>query len=333
MKKNIESYTFYFENGKLIERTKRKSTALRAKYDQLTRQENLSLRKTNLKSIWFILVTTIVGVGLAFLTLTGMIMPPSAINYPNVNGDYRPVLAETTSTNTTAIPTIFTDLKTALKNRNAVKILDLSQQGLAHFPEEVLLFPNLEILNLADNKLEAIPHKISELFQLKILNLAGNRLTEIPTSIKDLPLTHIYLDENYFTKLPESIFDLEGLKVLSVCRNRLTAVSNKIGNLSQLAELRLWNNQIRNLPIELGELAQLEELDLRMNHLCYLPSTLERLGKLKKLLVADNRLTTVPLEIENMTNLTDLDLRMNAITDQQQELVKDLVTRNCRTRF
>ncbi|MCU0427661.1 MAG: leucine-rich repeat domain-containing protein [Candidatus Kapabacteria bacterium] len=93
----------------------------------------------------------------------------------------------------------FTSLEEALKNPAKVYKLDLSHNGLAEFPIDILKLPNLQSLNLSNNGIEAIPGDIGKLPKLQRLNLATNGLKKLPAEIASLKhLKALDLSQNQF---------------------------------------------------------------------------------------------------------------------------------------
>lgn len=85
--------------------------------------------------------------------------------------------------------------------------ISLRRKKLNKFPEELLLFKNLETLDLRNNKLDSIPEEIFKLKQLKNILLSRNRFQNFPEPLKQLKsLEHIDLWDNYINNLN---FDLE----------------------------------------------------------------------------------------------------------------------------
>jgi Leucine-rich repeat (LRR) protein len=139
----------------------------------------------------------------------------------------------------------FTNIDSALVNKDKVIKLDLSKQKLDSFPKEIFLLPNLQYLDLKKNRISFVPNEISELKKLQYLNLSKNRLDS----------------------LPESIGNLTHLKVLSVSQNYLVKLPESIGNLKQLEVLDLWSNDLRFFPESMKELKMLKMVDLRVINL------------------------------------------------------------------
>lgn len=93
----------------------------------------------------------------------------------------------------------YTSLDEALKNPTKVYKLDLSHNGLAEFPLDVLKLPNLQSLNLSHNGIESIPGDITKLSKLQRLNLATNGLKKLPAEIAALKnLKALDVSQNQF---------------------------------------------------------------------------------------------------------------------------------------
>lgn len=83
----------------------------------------------------------------------------------------------------------------------------------------------------------------------------------------------------------------------------------EIGNLTNLRQLNLRNNQVTSLPSEIGKLTNLFSLDLRNNHLHSIPSEIGNLFLLRYLELDNNPLNLLPSEIWTLTGINWLSLR------------------------
>ncbi|KAK8260496.1 hypothetical protein V6Z12_D13G125200 [Gossypium hirsutum] len=83
--------------------------------------------------------------------------------------------------------------------------------------------------------------------------------------------------------------------------NELGGLPDEIGKLKKLQFLDLSNNftKLRELPNTLGELTDLTELYLNNNEICALPDTFGRLEKLMILKLEQNPLVVPPPDIVN----------------------------------
>jgi len=121
--------------------------------------------------------------------------------------------------------------------------------------------------------------------------------------------------------LPPRIGQLTNLTVLYLYDNQLTSVPKELGQLTNLTELYLHNNQLTSVPKELGQLANLRELYLHENQLTRVPKELGQLTSLKTLYLYDNELTSVPKELGQLTNLRRLDLQKNQLRSLPREIL------------
>lgn len=101
---------------------------------------------------------------------------------------------------------------------------------------------------------------------------------------------------------------LEAIKDLNLKEENLAKLPKEIGLFTLLQTLDLhsmhhleinyyYSNKLRSLPKEIGNLKQLEELDLGNNQLVSLPPEMGNLKQLKRLNLRNNKLTGQPPEI------------------------------------
>ncbi|EDW03612.1 leucine-rich repeat protein 1 [Drosophila grimshawi] len=64
--------------------------------------------------------------------------------------------------------------------------LDLSANGLSHFPKPLVRFERLVTLNLNHNRLQYLPFGIRRLQKLRALHVSSNKLESLPAAIEDL---------------------------------------------------------------------------------------------------------------------------------------------------
>lgn len=74
-----------------------------------------------------------------------------------------------------------------MKKPLQITSLNLSNQKLNKWPQEIFLCRNLRKLNLSKNQLDYIPKEISSLAKLRVLDLSDNNLSQIHTSVFLVP--------------------------------------------------------------------------------------------------------------------------------------------------
>jgi len=109
-------------------------------------------------------------------------------------------------------------------------------------------------------------------------------------------------------------------KIMLWKNNLVGDISTKIGNLTYLERLDVYNNHITSLPTEIQELAHLKYLYIYNNELTSLPPEIVRLINLEWLYINGNKLTQLPLELGHFTKLLWFDVSNNKLTSLPAEL-------------
>jgi internalin A len=120
--------------------------------------------------------------------------------------------------------------------------------------------------------------------------------------------------------VPERLGEMTSLRELYLYNNQLTSVPERLGELTALQRLRLDNNQLTSVPERLGELTALRELWLNDNQLTSVPEWLGGLTALQELRLSVNQLTSVPGRLGKLTALQLLDLSVNQLTSVPESL-------------
>jgi len=128
------------------------------------------------------------------------------------------------------------------------------------------------------------------------------------------------LSNKQLTILPPEIGQLANLAHLRLNGNRLTALPPEIGQLKNLATMYLPHNQLTALPPEIGNLTELYQLILSFNELTTLPPEFGQLTNLTLLHLGINKLTALPAEIVKLTNLNEMTFRNNNLTTLPPEI-------------
>jgi Leucine-rich repeat (LRR) protein len=130
-------------------------------------------------------------------------------------------------------------LKRLYRQARASGSLNLSNKCLTEVPQEVC--------NLSESIEE--DEKFWECVDLAKLDLCFNNISSIPTQVANVTsLTSLKISNNRIDNLPEEMFDMHMLRVLHLNNNQLTgSFPARLGDLSQLAELCLSDNQLTSL--------------------------------------------------------------------------------------
>ncbi|MFX1250945.1 MAG: leucine-rich repeat domain-containing protein [Promethearchaeota archaeon] len=119
-----------------------------------------------------------------------------------------------------------------------------------------------------------------------------------------------YLEMNHF---PESIGNLVNLKELNLRENQLQILPESLGQLQNLHTLHLGWNQLQALPDIIGQLHNLQNLNLCANRLHTLPESICHLQNLQILDLSYNQFQRFPDVVTQLQNLTVLRLSWNEL--------------------
>lgn len=150
--------------------------------------------------------------------------------------------------------------------------LDISNNRLDIFQEEITNCTCLEIVDGDGNEFEILPDSIGRLVNLKRLNLNFVGLKFLPASIGMLQeLEELKVQENYIQHLPGTIGLLRRLRILVIHENCLVDLPDELASCVSLTHLNVANNQLTRLPDNIGHLKQMKSMNLMGNFLMYLP--------------------------------------------------------------
>lgn len=144
-----------------------------------------------------------------------------------------------------------------------IRSLDLSENNLGKFINEISSLPNLEELDLSFTKLEKIGADIGNLQALSKLDLSYNLLLNLPAQFARLTnLRSLNIAGNKLVELPLEICSLINLEQLDLHNNCLTGIPNEILDLVHLVELDLSSNRLSVFPAIVHELPRLQKFRL-----------------------------------------------------------------------
>ncbi len=130
-----------------------------------------------------------------------------------------------------------------------VRIIDLRNNKLKKFPEEIVNFKNLDTLKLDNNSIHSIPSTIFSGFSPKFFSISNNYLKGIPLEISlwQKNLEYLNISVNFISNLPKEIGLLSNLKSLHINNNSFVNIPNDLRKLSNLKEIGLdWFKYIVN---------------------------------------------------------------------------------------
>ena len=117
--------------------------------------------------------------------------------------------------------------------------------------------------------------------------------------------TLIIQEHKYPRTINAGIDKLQGLKTLVLIGLSLK-IPTSIGNLHNLEELQISEQNIVTIPTEIGNLHSLKILKLECNNLTVIPASIGNLINLRSFDIYSNNIKTIPNEIGNLINLEEL---------------------------
>jgi Leucine-rich repeat (LRR) protein len=123
------------------------------------------------------------------------------------------------------------------------------------FPAYFDNFPELLFLNLANNKIESFPDELGKLSKLQGINLDNNELTALPDGIAILyNLKNLSAVNNHISQVPSNLGQSHNLITLNLSYNEITEIPEELGNCPNLWEIVLNDNKITSIPESFGNL-------------------------------------------------------------------------------
>jgi Leucine-rich repeat (LRR) protein len=146
------------------------------------------------------------------------------------------------------------------------------------------------------------------------LNLSNRRLKVLPILIqKQSQLKFLYLDDNELIFVPE-IGELNQLEEISIENNQLTMIPESFCNLKNLRCLNLSKNRISSINSSIFNcLENLTSLWLNNCELMFLPREIGNLKSLEKLGLKFNSIQTIPEELGLLNKLKWLNAEKNEL--------------------
>jgi Leucine-rich repeat (LRR) protein len=173
--------------------------------------------------------------------------------------------------------------------------LNLSHNQISDIPKDIQTHTNLQILDVSHNQLQRVFH-LDQMKKLTHLLLNNNNISWFQLRnlhIDDrsiLELQELYLNSNKLNNVPDQfINDLNHIQVLDLSDNDLITVPLRINKINKtLVKLMLNKNKIQALPWQLGELWNLTDLDISDNNIHEMPASFWTYDNLRCLNLSNN---------------------------------------------
>jgi Leucine-rich repeat (LRR) protein len=144
-------------------------------------------------------------------------------------------------------------------------------------------------------------------------NIKTEDLETVFNSSISLRITKLNLSHNELKFLPDSIGNLNNLKELYIYNNQLESLPDLIVSLVNLETLNLSDNKLKSLPNSIRNLNNLKGLYIYNNQLESLPDWISSLVNLENLYLDNNNLAELPASILNLINLSTLNISNNKL--------------------
>lgn len=196
-----------------------------------------------------------------------------------------------------------------LSNLKSLALLDSDK--FTEVPDSVYELAMLSSLRIRSTAVLKLSEKLGQLKMLNRIEISNTPIQKLPESIGNLKsLSQLLIRETALKWLPESI-GKTNLKQLSVWKGNLKILPKSFGEMKQLSNLDLSNNQLTQLPESFGKLSKLDWLSLQYNELNQFPEEICQLQQLKGLHLHHNQLSEIPAGIKQLSKLHTLGLSYN----------------------
>ncbi len=203
---------------------------------------------------------------------------------------------------------IYTNLHFAMRQPELVYHIDLRNQRLTKFPEQLYKFPNLRSIILSDNNLQKVEIKPNAFQNVVMLDLANNRINEFSIGKNSLTfIKKLNLDNNQLILFPQLGNFYFVMEELYLRYNFIAHIPEGELFPSTLKFLYLDNNPIQNHAVIFKEGKQLETLTIYHTGLKAFPEK-GSLNKLTQFHLSDNPLDWSSFNPMHFPKLTHLDL-------------------------
>ena len=221
-----------------------------------------------------------------------------------------------------------------------LKVLDLEDAALEHFPKEVVKLFLLRYLSLRNTKIKSVPQSIKKLRNLIILDLRQNFIIMLPEEIRELhKLLYLLVsfqdrDKNHAAvgaEVSPGIGHLELLQMLSLIKanNKMGSIVEELGKLTELRKLgitELKKEDGKELCASIEKMEHLTSLyvksasvdeNLDLNYVDMFPQMIKNI-------FLGGRLHNIPRWIPSLSGLCKIELKWSKLENSLLEALRDL---------
>lgn len=244
------------------------------------------------------------------------------------------------------------DLFEKIKDLPKLETLNIIFSGKSQLPNNISLLKKVKHLNLESNKLLTLPETmsgmtslvsinlhnnspldpenvfnvLSQVGSLKEINFSGCKLFDLPSNIGKMnQIEELNLSTNAFKEIPDEVSEMKSLKKLNLSYNQalnpLTTM-NRLGKISSLEDLNLFNCKITEIPATIGTLTHIKSLNLLNNPISKVHPEIGSLVQLEELQIGSDFMTkervvlkSLPAQIGNCKQLKKLNLPLCSIEE------------------
>ncbi|MBN1213840.1 MAG: TIR domain-containing protein [Candidatus Lokiarchaeota archaeon] len=183
---------------------------------------------------------------------------------------------------------------------------------------EIVYYHGVKIYQIEAEVLLEIEQKIG--CQFTLLNESEDDVEKLEFEVEDNHVVELNIQHWEIETLPINFGDLVELKELYLSDNELFELPKSIEKIISLEILNISNNQIDNLPINIGNLISLKELIVCYNNIKIIPDEIRDLSSLTRLDLSDNKIEYIPESIGNLSLLSRIDLSYNNLNSLPENI-------------